>query len=160
MNKRAFGIVALSALAVAALAAPVGAASAPKTTGDVWADRTDEGTGAGVAHMVFVAQATTPAKGTFTYSDNDGAYTINVQAVRIDGPVGHFAGPIVSSTRSENVLQVGGFVGIVVRDGGEPGIGVDKIDGAGYPTLEDAVAAFATLQPVNLTASAGNLQVR
>ncbi len=109
--------------------------------------------------MVFVAQATSPAKGTFTYTDNDGTYTIAVQDVLIADKDAHFAGPIVSSTRTDS-LQVGLFVGIAVHDGGESGIGADRINGMGYDTLAQAVDGFATLTPDGaLTASAGNLQV-
>ena len=144
------------ALAGPATAAPVPGGSAPKATGDVWADRTTEGLG--MAHMVFVAQATTPTKGTFTYSDVNGAYTIDVQAVKVDSAtVVHFAGPIVSSTYPG--LGVGLFIGIAVRDGGEPGIGVDRVNGNVYGTLAAAIAGFASLSPDYLTASDGNLQV-
>lgn len=145
------------ALAAPATAASVPGGSAPKATGDVWADRTAEGLG--MAHMVFVAQATTPAKGTFTYSDVNGAYTIDVQAVQVDSAtVVHFAGPIVSSTYPG--LGTSLFIGIAVRDGGEPGIGVDRVNGAVYGTLAAAVAGFASLSPDYLTASDGNLQVQ
>lgn len=146
----------LFAFAGPTTAASVPGGSAPKATGDVWADRTAEGLG--MAHMVFVAQATTPVKGTFTYSDVNGAYTIDVQAVKVDSStVVHFAGPIVNSTYPG--LGIGLFIGIAVRDGGEPGIGVDRVNGAGYGTLAAAVAGFASLSPDYLTASDGNLQV-
>ena len=149
-------MVLVFALAGPTAAAPVPGGSAPKTTGDVWADRTAEGLG--MAHMVFVAQATTPAKGSFTYSDVNGAYTIDVQAVKVDSStVVHFAGPIVTSTYPG--LGVGLFIGIAVRDGGEPGIGVDRVNGAVYGTHAAAIAGFASLSPDYLTASEGNLQV-
>ena len=144
------------ALAGSTTAAPVPGGSAPKATGDVWADRTTEGLG--MAHMVFVAQATTPAKGTFTYSDVNGSYTFDVQAVKIDSAtVVHFAGPVVGGNYPG--IGLGVFVGIAVRDGGEPGIGVDRVNGNVYATLAAAVNGFASLSPDYLTASEGNLQV-
>jgi hypothetical protein len=144
------------ALAGSTMAAPVPGGSAPKATGGAWFDRTAEGIG--MAHTVFVAQATTPAKGTFTYSDPNGAYTFDVQAVKIDSAtVVHFAGPVVSSTYPG--IGVDKFVGIAVRDGGEPGVGVDRLNGAVYGTLAAAVAGFATLSPDYLTVAEGNLQV-
>lgn len=148
-------------LMVVALAAPATAASvpggaAPKATGYVWADRTSEGLG--MAHMVFVAQATSPAKGSFTYSDVNGSYTIDVQAVKVDSStVVHFAGPVVGGNYPG--IGIGFFVGIAVRDGGEPGIGVDRVNGNVYGSLDAAVAGFASLSPDYLTASDGNLQV-
>jgi len=135
-------------------ATPAFAGSVPKTTGDVWANRTSDGLG--MAHMVFVAQGTSPAKGTFTYSDAKGSYTIAVQAANVEGSVAHFAGPIVSNTYPGFDF---GFVSIAVRDGGEPGVVVDKVNGAGYESLDAAVAGFSSLSPDFLPVSAGNLQV-
>ncbi len=147
----ASAMVATMALTVAT---PVFAGSAPKTTGDVWADRTAEGLG--VAHMVFVAQGTSlAAKGTFTYSDAKGAYTIAVEAVTVEGSIAHFAGPVVSNNHPD--IQ-SAYIGIAVKDGGEPGIGVDRVNGAGYSSLTEAIADFDQ-SPEYLTASAGNLQV-
>jgi hypothetical protein len=144
--------VAVASVPAAAMAGP-----AAKATGDVYADRSAEGLG--TAHMVFVAQATSPAKGTFTYSDQTGgSYTINVQNVQVDSTtVVHFAGPVVTSTYPG--VGVGSFVGIAVKDGGEPGIGVDKVNGQVYGSLADAVRGYVSLQPTFLTASAGNVQV-
>jgi hypothetical protein len=56
-------------------------------------------------------------------------------------------------------VGVGSFVGIAVKDGGEPGIGVDKVNGQVYGSLADAVRGYVSLQPTFLTASAGNVQV-
>ena len=157
MNKRALSIVAASALAVAALAAPASAAPAAKATGDVWADNPVHG--AGMSHMVFNAQGTFgSAKGTFTYSDPDGSYTIAVQAVDVDGDVAWFAGPLVSNTHPA-VRQSFGVV--AVRDGGEPGIGVDAVSAEFYAELDLAKSQFGGLTPekYGLVASAGNIQV-
>jgi hypothetical protein len=157
VKRRSILGAAIAVVATLSVSGSAFAASAPKTTGDVWADRTAEGLG--MAHMVFVAQGGgDSAKGTFTYSDDKGAYTIAVQAVEVGTKDAHFAGPIVSHTYPG--FQDGWYVGIAVHDGGEPGVGVDKINGSTYSSLADAVAGFRTLSPDYLTASAGNVQVK
>ena len=157
ITKRGVATPIVALVAVAAFAGIASAGTAHKATGDVYADRT--AAGVGIAHMVFVAQETNPAKGTFTYSDLDGTYTFNVEAVKVAEEDANFAGTIVSSNRTD-LFQVGQVVGIAVHDGGESGIKVDLINGMGYDSLAHAVEGFATLTPDGaLTASAGNLQV-
>ena len=158
MNKRAFGIVATSAIAIAALAAPAAAGSAPKTTGDVEATQIVGGV---PAHMVWVAQDSNPDKGSFTYTDPNGTYTVAVEDVQIDGDEGDFAGRVVSSTFSWIVR--GDYLGVAVLDGGEPAVGADRIIGAIYADLDSAIGGYDSLSaesPNALVATAGNLQVR
>ena len=148
------GTAFLAAVALMlALVPPVAAAAPAKATGDFWFDNP----GIGSAHATFVAQATVPAKGTWTYSDPIGYYTINVTIVQIDSSTtAHFAGPVVASTWPG--IGTDKFVAIAVLDGGEPGIGVDKVNGAVFGSLAAAAASFATLVPV-YPITAGNIQV-
>ena len=142
----------LAAVALVLAVVPSATAAAPaKATGDFWFMNGSP------AHGVFVAQATDPARGTWTYSDAVGYYTINVTVVQIDSTTtAHFAGPVVDSTWPG--IGTDKYVAIAVYDGGEPGIGVDKVMGGVFSTLADAAASFSTMVP-SIPTTAGNIQV-
>lgn len=145
-------VALFAAAALLAVLVPTAAAAAPaKATGDFWFMNGSP------AHGVFVAQATSPAKGTWTYTDSVGFYTISIMVVQIDSATtAHFAGPVVDSTWPG--IGTDKYVAIAVYDGGEPGIGVDRVNGAVFGSLADAAASFSTLAPV-IPTTAGNIQV-
>jgi hypothetical protein len=104
--------------------------AAPKVTGDIWFVRETPGVW---RHLWFDAQeaiADRPVKGEFHQVDGFGNYYDgHVIAVDAHYPYGDFAVYIDNS----NAVSPGTVFYIRVFDGGEPGVGVDWLDGGLNP---------------------------
>ncbi len=97
------------------------------------------------------------AKGTFNYSDVNGSwYTVDVRFAQVVGDQAWFAGPVVAGN-----VGAGNWLFVQVKDGGEPGIGFDKVWGSftSQAAAINGVAAMATPGDGPFTISSGNLQV-
>ena len=130
--KKFFGVaIAVVLLATVTFAAP---AAKPKATGDI-----DFINGPGgynqQANLTFNAINTSTtglgAKGSAIYTDANVTYTMDVQFLKVADNVAWFAGQVTSVTVTGTNPQIykDHWILYQVVDGGEPGIGVDKVFG-------------------------------
>ncbi len=124
-----------------------------KVTGEIYWDR---GTTMGTAWAKVSAHATKPSMGWFWYGDKLGSYTAKVMWVSISGDMARLAADITVSTYPG--ITTSQFVAIVIKDGGTPGKGVDKLGGSVHASLAAAQTAAATLA-VTETAKEGNFKI-
>lgn len=97
-------------------------------------------------------------KGMLRYSDANGDwYKVDVQYVNVDGDEAYLAGPVTKSTQSS---WIGNWVFAKVKDGGEPGSGVDQVWGI-FTDEDTAKLGVRTMVTPGsaYTVTSGNLQV-
>ena len=170
--KKFFGVaIAVVLLATVTFAAP---AAKPKATGDA-----DWFNGQGYnqqANTTFNAINTKAggieAKGSAIYTDANVTYTMDVQALRVDGNTAWFVGQVtsVTVTGTNPKIEVGHWILYQVVDGGEPGIGADNVWGedltAGPAHITSLEAAYLRMtskvapQGGPFVLTGGNLQVQ
>ena len=97
-------------------------------------------------------------KGMLRYSDANGDwYKVDVQYVNVDGDEAYLAGPVTKSTQSS---WIGNWLFAKVKDGGEPGSGVDQVWGE-FTDEDTAILGVRTMTTPGsaYTVTSGNLQV-
>jgi hypothetical protein len=121
----------LSLICVGVLSA--NAAPNPKATGDFGWINPYSGQQVNITFNAIATTATgSGAKGSLIYEDPNVQYTMDVQFIKVD-PISHkakFAGQITAATGAYSACcNVGDWVFYEVFDGGEPGIGYDRVWG-------------------------------
>ena len=167
--RKFFGVaIAVVLLGTATFAAP---AAKPKATGDAdWFNAQGYNQQANATFNAISINGGLDAKGSAIYTDANVTYTMDVQYLKVDGNTAWFAGQVtsVTVTGTNPQIYVGHWILYQVVDGGEPGIGVDRVWGEDLSVSNpdtDSTAAYnkvvASAKPLGgpFVLTGGNVQV-
>ena len=167
--KKFFGVaIAVVLLATVTFAAP---AAKPKATGDAdWFNAQGYNQQANATFNAISIKGGLDAKGSAIYTDANVTYAMDVQYLKVEGNTAWFAGQVTSVTVTGTNPQIfaGHWILYQVLDGGEPGIGVDKVFGEDLsvsdPDTDSSIAAnkvWAGTKPLGgpFVLTGGNIQV-
>ena len=164
-----FGVaIAVVLLGTVTFAAP---GAKPKATGDAdWFNAQGYNQQANATFNAISTKGGLDAKGSAIYTDANVTYTMDVQALFVKDNAAWFAGQVtsVNVTGTNPQIFVGHWILYQVVDGGEPGIGVDRVwgedlsvstPGAGIAEAFSKVSTAATPLGGPFVLTGGNVQV-